>query len=67
MKVSDIVKYISFGLLFSIFAIGLLPFLAVYSLAEIYGPVEFYEWGGVATLFVFPRLRKKDKKSKQTL
>ncbi|MDQ8738810.1 hypothetical protein [Paenibacillus sp. LHD-38] len=66
MKVSEIVKSISFGLLFAIFAIGLLPFLVVYSLAEIYGLVEFYEWGGVPPLFVLPRLKKKDKKNKQT-
>ncbi|MBB3107991.1 hypothetical protein FHS18_000019 [Paenibacillus phyllosphaerae] len=66
MKTGEILKTISFGFLFAILAIGLLPFLAVYSMAETYGLVEFYEWGGVPALFMFPKLKKKDKKMKQT-
>ncbi|WP_214626559.1 hypothetical protein [Paenibacillus agaridevorans] len=66
MKISEIVKAISLGLFFGVFAIVLLPFLVVYSLAEIYGLTEYYEWVGVPP-FLFPKLKKKDKKNKQTL
>ncbi|MFC5649944.1 hypothetical protein ACFPYJ_12590 [Paenibacillus solisilvae] len=64
MRASEIVKSISFGLFFAIFAIGLLPFLVVYSLAELYGLTEYYEWVGVPPLFIFPKLKKKDNKPK---
>ncbi|MFK7692725.1 hypothetical protein [Paenibacillus sp. HJGM_3] len=64
MKISAIIKSISFGLLFAIFAIGLLPVLVAYSLAEIYGSSGYYDWGGVPTLFVFPSLKKKHKNNK---
>ncbi|MFB9330892.1 hypothetical protein ACFFSY_33540 [Paenibacillus aurantiacus] len=67
MRADEILRNISFGLLFAILAIGLLPFLVVYCFAETYGLVEFYEWGGVSALFVLPRMKKKEKKAKQTL
>lgn len=62
MKVSEAFKSISFGLLFAIFAVGLLPFLVVYSTAELYGLMEYYEWGGTPYLLLLPRLKKNTKK-----
>jgi hypothetical protein len=62
MKVSTAIKSICFGLLFAVLAIGLLPFLLAYSLAEISNLTEYYEWGGTPPLFIFPRLKKKDRK-----
>jgi membrane-associated HD superfamily phosphohydrolase len=62
MTVGAIVKSICFGLLFAILAIGLLPFLVAFSLADISELTEYYEWGGTPSLFLLPRLKKHDKK-----
>ncbi|GLX66515.1 hypothetical protein [Paenibacillus glycanilyticus] len=60
MKASTIVKAVLFGLLFAIFAIGLLPFLVANSLAEISGSSEFFDLGGIAPLFKVPPSKKQD-------
>ena len=59
MKGIDILKSISIGILIAIFAIGLLPFLFVYSLADMYGIYEQVELP--LPLFI---LRKKKVKNK---
>lgn len=66
MHAGNVVKSISFGFLFAILAIGLLPFLVVYSCAEMYGLADGYEWGGIPSVFAFPGLNRVDKNKKQT-
>ncbi|WP_435171845.1 hypothetical protein [Paenibacillus glycanilyticus] len=61
MKAMEIFKSISIGLLIAVFALGLLPFLVIFSLADMYGITENYEWLETSSLlFMFPR-KKKDK------
>ncbi|ACT01536.1 hypothetical protein [Paenibacillus sp. JDR-2] len=63
MKAMDIFKSISIGLLIAVFALGLLPFLVVFSLADMYGVTENYEWMEAAPLwFLFPRKNKNKEK-----
>ncbi|GMK37756.1 hypothetical protein PCCS19_08100 [Paenibacillus sp. CCS19] len=65
MQLGNVVKSISIGFVIAIVAIGLLPFLVVYSCVEMYGLTESYEWGGMTSLFAFPRLKRIDKGKKQ--
>jgi hypothetical protein len=48
------------GFVFGIFAIGLLPFLFIYSLTEVYGITDLYEWMGVSPLIIFAGRKKKE-------
>ncbi|WP_132309198.1 hypothetical protein [Paenibacillus sp. BK033] len=59
MKAMEIFKSISFGILIAVFALGLLPFLVVFSLADMYGLPENYEWlEPPSLLFMLPRKKK---------
>ncbi|MCU6707518.1 hypothetical protein M6D81_02250 [Paenibacillus sp. J5C_2022] len=42
MNVRDMIKSVSIGFLIGVFAIALLPFLLIFSIAEIYGAIELY-------------------------
>ncbi|PQP90456.1 hypothetical protein [Paenibacillus sp. AR247] len=58
IKSGSIWQSVTFGLLFAVLAIGLLPFVVIYSLTELYGISEAYEWVGIAPLHIFSRHKK---------
>ncbi|GIP26353.1 hypothetical protein J23TS9_14830 [Paenibacillus sp. J23TS9] len=51
-------RSVTIGLLFAVFALGLLPFLIIYSLTEHYGMPDLYDWIGVPPLQIFSRMKK---------
>ncbi|MBB3127819.1 hypothetical protein FHS19_002473 [Paenibacillus rhizosphaerae] len=58
IKSGSIWQSVTFGLLFAVLALGLLPFVVIYSLTELYGMSEAYEWLGIAPLHIFSRHKK---------
>lgn len=58
IKSGSIWQSVTFGLLFAVLALGLLPFVVIYSLTELYGMSEAYEWVGIAPLHIFSRHKK---------
>jgi len=61
MKLGQTVKSVSFGIVLGLLVIGLLPFLVVFSFAELYGSTEIYEWYklGEFPFFIFPMKKRK--------
>lgn len=53
MKAIDIAQSIALGFLFGIVAVGLLPFLVIFSLNEIYGKPESNIRAGISPFYIF--------------
>ncbi len=58
MTLGKAVRSIAFGILFAVLALGLLPFLVVNSLGELYGAVESTEMVGIPLMYLFRKVKK---------